>query len=114
MSPMDDRKPSVKCPCGQSVPLTDDQLFKDVVCPSCGKTVLGAPASSKAAGSPAPKAAPPEKAEAAAQAPAAPRPAPPAKADTGPKTDPFAPKGDTTKASGTPSPGRKPPLFAKD
>src|SRR5579872_4092266 len=84
MSPMEDRKPSIKCPCGQSIPVTDEQLFKDVTCPSCGKTVLSAPASAKAEGA------------------------------SGPKTDPFAPKGDTTRGSGTPSTARKTPLFAKD
>jgi serine/threonine protein kinase len=119
MSPMDDRKPSIKCPCGESVPVTDEQLFKDVICPACGKTVLSAPAASKTGAGPktdplAPKIAAPEKGETAAKAPTAARPAPPAKTDTGPKTDPFAPKGDTTKASGTPATGRKTPLFVKD
>jgi predicted Ser/Thr protein kinase len=37
---MDDRKPSVKCPCGHSFDIPPAQLFQDVACPQCGKVIL--------------------------------------------------------------------------
>jgi len=117
---MEDRKPSVKCTCGHSFAITADQLFKDVSCPHCGKSILSplaAPTPPKGEAAVAPKA-DPLAPKGAAPAPKADPPSakavPTAKADTGPKTDPFAPKADTTKGPGTPNTARKAPLFVKE
>ncbi|MBV8878397.1 MAG: protein kinase [Planctomycetaceae bacterium] len=99
---MEDRKPSVKCPCGHSFTITPEQIFEDVGCPACGKVIHAPKPTPKADPAPAPKTDPPASK------------VPPPKPDAGPKTDPFAPKGDTTKGPGTPNTARKAPLFMKD
>jgi serine/threonine protein kinase len=119
---MEDRKPSVKCTCGNSFAITAEQLFKDVSCPQCGKVILApmsAPTPPKGEAAVGPKTDP--KVAAAPKTDAGPKTDSPAtkgtgaaKADVGPKTDPFAPKGDTTKGPGTPNTARKAPLFVKE
>jgi len=141
---MEHRKPTVQCTCGNSFAITAEQIFQDVACPACGKiltapTAAPAPKADATAGPKtdplAPKVEAAQKVDSPAKTDTGPRtPIPPktgdmaakappkagtpvpaaAKPDAGPKTDPFAPKGDTTKGTGTPNTARKAPLFMKD
>src|SRR5579859_95909 len=133
--PMENRKPSVKCTCGHSFTITAEEIFKDVVCPACGKLIAAPVATPKSESSSGPKTDPlapksppapkPEASTGPKTDPFAPKLSGPKtdalapkgsapKSDTGTKTDPFAPKGDTTRGTGTPNTARRAPLFQKD
>src|SRR2546425_179508 len=116
---MDDRQPSVKCACGHSFVIPPEMLSKDVGCPKCGKHLPAA-----AANPAAPKSEPLKASRSEASPPPKPKSenltssrseasAPPKETSTGTKTDPAAPKHDTTKG-GTPGTTRRPPLFVKE